>query len=118
MSTLEITITLAILFLMAFGVWRTGQRNPVDTGTLQRDVSRLKADVAAIRHDIDVAPSAADVAGLRQEVKSLRSESVAATESLRREMALVIKASDATESAVVRMEQFLLANASTPGRRR
>ena len=124
----EVIMTLLILALVGWAALRQGKANPIDTGTLQRDVAAVKQDVAgvkkdignvraamttmqtnvtAIRSDLDGCPTGDDIAALKE---LMRSElgGIDRAVSATRELA------EKTDQAVIRIEMLLMERALPP----
>lgn len=121
---IEIAIILFIIGSIAITVWRTGQSNPTGTGEIGKRIHRLDTDVRAVKTQVnnierrvkeidETAATKNDAKRLESAVMKLQDQVSALPNGetlagIRREMDLVVKATDRTEEAVVRIEQHLL----------
>lgn len=109
MTYTDLTITMLIVTLVVFAIWRTGQLNPVGTGKLARRMNALELKVAEQGARMDRIEGSiltiADKVGLVAENVEKVSNDVSAT---RLEMAGDRGASERTWAAVSRLENFFI----------
>ena len=71
-NQLEMIITVVIIAMMAFAVWRSGQANPVGTGRIARDVAEIRSSLTEIGNDARAGREAKHkTANLEMSVKGL-----------------------------------------------
>lgn len=128
MFSFEVIMSVLIIGLVAWAALRQGKANPIDTGTLQRDVAAVKQDVAgvkrdvanvrtamttmqsavtAIRTELDGCPTGSDIEALKELMQS-------EIKGIDREIAATRAISEKTDQAVVRIENLLMERALPP----
>lgn len=116
-STIEIIISIAIVGMMLWAVFRGGAHNPVGTGHLDKQVRALVPRIVVVEEKLDDVASRAELALLASEVKAVEMKMATAGDllalqgqmrELNAKLAGIEKSADRTEQAVNRIEGHFL----------